>query len=220
MANLTLEIPGNRAENKAIGIAQDHAAIVLQAAKTLRMMIEDWMEGQKERQKELFNKLSDLERQADSIKRALLDELSISETMLRRSDYFRLAMTMDDIADICEATAWDLTGLEDYKPDKQLKKQIQKMLDSIDDAVYKMRQAILLLSQNSSKAIELAMEVDAAERAVDEGHRKILQELYRSNLDILVLLRLKDLTQHLEEIADAAEDAADAIRIIAVARGH
>ena len=80
--------------------------------------------------------------------------------------------------------------------------------------------AILLLSQNSSRAIELAMEVDAAERAVDEGHRRILQELYKSNLDILVLLRLKDLTQHLEEIADAAEDAADAIRIIAVARGH
>ncbi len=220
MANLTLEMTGNRAENKAIGIAQDHAAVVLQAAKTLRMMIEDWMEGQKERQKDLFNKLADLERQADSIKRSLLDELSISETMLRRSDYFRLAMTMDDIADICEATAWDLAGLEDYKPNSQLKKQIKTMLDSIDDAVYKMRQAILLLSQNSSKAIELAMEVDAAERAVDEGHRKILQELYKSNLDVLVLLRLKDLTQHLEEIADAAEDAADAIRIIAVARGH
>jgi predicted phosphate transport protein (TIGR00153 family) len=217
---LTLEVTGNRAENKAIGIAQDHAAVVLQAAKALRMMIEDWMEGQKERQKELFNKLADLERQADSIKRSLLDELSVSETMLRRSDYFRLAMTMDNIADICEATAWDLTGLEDYKPDAQLKKQIQTMLDSIDAAVYKMRQAILLLAQNSSKAIELAMEVDAAERSVDEGHRKILQWLYKSNLDILVLLRLKDLTQHLEEIADAAEDAADAIRIIAVARGH
>ncbi len=220
MTNLTLEMTGNRAENKAIGIAQDHAAIVLQAAKTLRMMIEDWMEGQKGRQKELFNKLADLEREADSVKRSLLDELSVSETMLRRSDYFRLAMTMDDIADICEATAWDLAGLEDYKPDVQMKKQIKTMLDSIDDAVSKMRQAILLLSQNSSKAIELAMEVDAAERAVDEGHRKILQELYKSDLDILVLLRLKDLTQHLEEIADAAEDAADAIRIIAVARGH
>ena len=64
------------------------------------------------------------------------------------------------------------------------------------------------------------MEVDAAERAVDEGHRRFLQALYRSDLDILVLLRLKDLTQHLEEIADAAEDAADAIHIIAVARGH
>ncbi|MFX1474275.1 MAG: DUF47 domain-containing protein [Promethearchaeota archaeon] len=217
---MTLEITGNRAENKAIGIAQDHAGVVLQAAKTLRMMIEDWMDGQKERQKELFNKLAQLEREADSIKRSLLDELSVSETMLRRSDFFRLAMTTDDIADICEATAWDLTGLEDYQPDTKIKNQIKTMLDAIDDAITNMRQAILLLAQNSSKAIELAMEVDAAERAVDEGHRRILQALYRSKLDILVLLRLKDLTQHLEEIADAAEDAADAIRIIAVARGH
>jgi len=216
---VTLEAPAaNREENKAIAIAQDHAGVVLQSAKQLRMMIEDWLEGRKDRFREHFNKLAQFERQADSIKRSLLDELSISETMLRRSDFFRLAMTTDDVADICEATAWDLTGLEDYKPGATLREQFKAMLEPLNEGVLKLREAILLLAQNSHKSVDIAMEVDEAERAVDEAHRKLLRGLYKSGLDILVLLRVKDLAQHLEEASDATEDAADAVRIIAVAR--
>ncbi|MFX0169005.1 MAG: DUF47 domain-containing protein [Candidatus Hodarchaeota archaeon] len=215
---MTLDITGNRAENKAIAIAQDHAGIVLQAAKALQVMIVDWMEGRKNRHRDHFNKLAHLERQADNIKRTILDELSVTETMLRRSDYFRLIMRTDDIADLCEASAWDLSGLEEYQPDAKTREHFNNMLSALYDAVYKMRQAILFLEQNSDKAVELAMEVDSAERDADAAHRKFTQFLYKSNLDISVLLRLKDLGQHLEEIADAAEDAADAVRIIAIAR--
>jgi predicted phosphate transport protein (TIGR00153 family) len=216
---VTLEAPAtNRAENKAIAIAQDHAGVVLQSAKQLRMMIEDWLDGRKDRLLEHFNKLAEFERAADSIKRSLLDELSVSETMLRRSDFFRLAMTTDDIADICEATAWDLTGLEDYKPGAALREQFKAMLEPLAEGVLKLREAILLLAQNSHRSVDIAIEVDAAERAVDEAHRKLLRGLYKSGFDILVLLRVKDLAQHLEEVSDATEDAADAVRIIAVAR--
>jgi len=215
---LETEAGGNRAEYKALDIAQDHAGVVLQAAKRLRVMIEDWMAGRRERQREHFKKLAELERKADSIKRSLLDELSVSVTMLRRSDFFRLAMTTDDIADICEATAWDLAGLEDYHPDEQVRTKMEAILEALSDAVHKLRQAILLLPQNSHKAVQMTMEVDTAERRVDETHRSLMQTLYRSDLDMRILLRLKDLTSHLEEIADAAEDAADAVRIIAVAR--
>ncbi len=217
-AKLTLETSGNRAEYKAIAIAQDHAGIVLQAAKALRVMIEDWMDGRTKVHREHFNKLAKLERKADTVKRTLLDELSISETMLRRSDYFRLVMRTDDIADLCEASAWDLTGLEKFQPDEKTQKHFKAMLDALSDAVYKMRQAIMFLEQNSDKAVEFAMQVDLAEREADSAHRKFTQFLYSSNIEITVLLRLKDLGQHLEEIADAAEDAADAVRIIAIAR--
>ena len=124
----------------------------------------------------------------------------------------------DDIADLCEASAWDLQGLEEYQPDAKTRDHFKNMLSPLYDAVYKMRQAIMFLEQNSDKAVELAMEVDAAERDADSAHRSFTQFLYKSNLDIKVLLRLKDLGQHLEEIADAAEDAADAVRIIAIAR--
>ncbi len=216
--NVTLETSGNRAEFKAMAIAQDHASIVLQAAKALRVMIEDWMEGRKEERRDHFNKLAKLEREADQIKRTLLDELSISETMLRRSDYFRLVMRTDDIADLCEASAWDLSGLEQFQPDEKTRKHFTAMLDPLSDAVYKMRQAIMFLEQNSDKAVEFATQVDLAEREADSAHRSFTQFLYRSKFEITVLLRLKDLGQHLEEIADAAEDAADAVRIIAIAR--
>lgn len=215
---MTLDPIGNRAEYKAIAIAQDHVGVVLQAAKALRVMIEDWMEGRKKRHQDHFNKLAKLERKADGIKRTLLDELSISETMLRRSDYFRLVMRTDDIADLCEASAWDLSGLEDFQPDEKTREHFHAMLDALSDAVYKMRQSIMFLEQNSDKAVEFAMAVDTAERDADAAHRQFTQFLYRSNFDVKVLLRLKDLGQHLEEIADAAEDAADAVRIIAIAR--
>ncbi|MFX1300288.1 MAG: DUF47 domain-containing protein [Promethearchaeota archaeon] len=215
---MTLESSNNRAEYKAIAIAQDHAGIVLRAAKALRVMIEDWMDGRKERQRDHFNNLAKLEREADNVKRTILDVLSVTETMLRRSDYFRLIMRTDDIADLCEASAWDLQGLEEFQPDAKIREHFKAMLDSLTDAVYKMRQSILFIEQNSDKAVELAIEVDSAERDADAAHRGFTQFLYASNLDIKVLLRLKDLGQHLEEIADAAEDAADAVRIIAIAR--
>ena len=127
---MTFEVSENRIEFKIISIAQDHAAIVLRAAKRLRVMLEDWMAGRKDPLRDHFNKLASLEREADRIKRNLLDELSVSETMLRRSDFFRLVMKTDDIADLCEATAWDLTGLEDYKPDSTIREQFTSMLDA------------------------------------------------------------------------------------------
>jgi predicted phosphate transport protein (TIGR00153 family) len=215
---VTMESGNNRAEYRAISIAEDHAGVVLQASKQLRMMLEDWMEGRKDRQRKHFDELAKLERKADSIKRDLLDALSMSETMLRRSDFFRLVMNTDDIADICEATAWDLTGLEDYQPEVRIRDKFKVMLDAMSDTVFKLRKSIMLLAQNSNKAVDFSMEVDEAERVVDEAHRQLLQLLYKSELEIKVLLRLKDLAQHIEEITDAAEDAADAVRIIAVAR--
>ncbi|MFX0079746.1 MAG: DUF47 family protein, partial [Candidatus Hermodarchaeota archaeon] len=137
---MTLERSNNRAEYKAMAIAQDHAGIVLRAAKALRVMIEDWMDGRKERQREHFHNLANLEREADRVKRTILDELSVAETMLRRSDYFRLIMRTDDIADLCEASAWDLQGLEEFRPDAKIREHFKAMLDSLMDAVYKMRQ--------------------------------------------------------------------------------
>jgi predicted phosphate transport protein (TIGR00153 family) len=127
-------------------------------------------------------------------------------------------MRTDDIADLCEAAAWDLSGLEEFQPDAKTREYFTVLLDPLSDAVYKMRQAIMFLEQNSDKAVDLAMQVDLAERDADAAHRSFTQFLYRSNFEVTVLLRLKDLGQHLEEIADAAEDAADAVRIIAIAR--
>jgi uncharacterized protein Yka (UPF0111/DUF47 family) len=72
----------------------------------------------------------------------------------------------------------------------------------------------MVLSYGSTKAMEKAKDVEAAERAVDEIDRELEIKLLSSKLEFPVLILLRDVLQLLEDSADKAEDAADAARIL------
>lgn len=59
--------------------------------------------------------------------------------------------------------------------------------------------------------------MEMAERAVDESYREVELKIITANLNIPVLVLLRDIIKLLEDSADKAEDAADAARILSFA---
>ena len=72
----------------------------------------------------------------------------------------------------------------------------------------------MVLNFGSDTVMEKAKNVEIAERNVDELYRKLEINLLNSKVDFTVLILLRDIIQLLEDSADKAEDAADAVRIL------
>ncbi|WXG42670.1 MAG: DUF47 family protein [Promethearchaeati archaeon SRVP18_Atabeyarchaeia-1] len=206
------------AEQKAIDIAQDHCRKIVSAVKELSLLYDDWVEGEYKEAEDRLNRISRIEDEANKLKHELLDQLSKATTMVNREDLMRLALVIDEIADVAEGTGFRITAIHDWKPDAGFKKEMQDLIEKLITATEKLRLSIFMLSENPAKSLEFADEIDAIEQDADKIQRRVGHSLYASKLEPKTLIMLKELVAHFEEMADTAERAADAIRIVAMAR--
>jgi predicted phosphate transport protein (TIGR00153 family) len=205
-------------EQKAIDIAQDHCRKIVSAVKELSLLYDDWVGGDYKGAEERLNRVSRIEGEANKLKHQLLEQLSKATTMVNREDLMRLALVVDEIADVAEGTGFRILAIQEWKPDANFKKEMQALMEKLISATEKLRLSIFMLSQNPTKALEFADEVDAIEKDADMIQRRVGHSLYASKLEPKNLIMLKELIAHFEEMADTAERAADAIRIVAMAR--
>jgi len=208
----------NDEERKVLDMYQDHIRKVVTAVKELALMVEDWINNEWSTIGKRLEKISSLEKEADEIKRALLDEVSKAATLIQREDLMRLSLIADEIADYADATSFRLSHLRDWRPQGKLANMFRELVEWVVNSVEKFRESVFMLPQNAEKAIKIAEEVDESERKVDILQRTIVNTLYNLELDAKTLIKVIDFVEHIEEIADLAEDAADAVRIVAVAR--
>jgi len=208
----------NDEERKALDMYQDHIRKVVTAVKELSLMVEDWINNEWESIEQRLEKISSMEKEADEIKRALLDEVSKAATLIQREDLMRLSLIADEIADYADATSFRLSHLCDWRPQGKLADMFRELIEWVVKSVEKLREAIFMLPQNVEKAIKIAEEVDESERKVDALQRSIVHMLYNLDISAKTLIKVIDFVRHIEEIADIAEDAADAVRIIAVGK--
>jgi predicted phosphate transport protein (TIGR00153 family) len=207
-----------RKEMKALDMLQDHLREVLSAIKELRNSIDVWIEGKPDEIESHVKSLQEIESKANTIKWKILNELSQAETMLHREDFMRLVMTIDEIVDYAEGTAYRVGILKAWKPDEKSISFIREMMDKLFQMMMTLRESIFVLTQNSEKSMNIAQNIYDIEREIDNLERNMTKHIYSLNIDHRILLQVLNFIDHLEEMADIAENVTDAIRIIAVAR--
>jgi uncharacterized protein Yka (UPF0111/DUF47 family) len=89
-----------------------------------------------------------------------------------------------------------------------------KLSDAVLDSISKLRETMMVLNYGSTKTMEKAKDVEIAERLVDEIYRDLEIKLLSGKVDLPAMFLLRDVLQLLEDSADKAEDAADAVRIL------
>jgi uncharacterized protein Yka (UPF0111/DUF47 family) len=89
-----------------------------------------------------------------------------------------------------------------------------KLSSAVLDSVLKLRETLMVLNYGPQKTLERAKDVEIAERIVDDLYRALTIKVLTANLEVPVLLLLRDVLQMLENSADKAEDAADVARTI------
>ena len=200
-------------------ISQEHARNLVEITRRLVLMFESIINSESKSTKDYYEQLSNLIMQFDSDKKKFLEEVATSGALLvSREDFLRLNFKINEIADNMEGLAFRLISFDskDWKVGKKFLVEASKISSLLLEEVTKMRETLLSLSFNPSRALEMALSVEKIEEEVDSNYRVLISELFKSNMPVQFLLVTRDIIEHLETIADLTLDAIDLIRLLAI----
>ena len=209
-----------RLKRRALSVCQDHLRKVVDVCRKVPQMFDCFLKGDKETAQNLFIEIRKNEEEVDIARRAVSQELAeIGAILISREDFLRFTNLSSEIADFCEGVAfWLLQIIErDWKVPSDIKKDLLKLSEAMLETVLKLRETTISLNYGSAKTLEKARDVEMAERMVDETYREVELKIISANITIPVLVLLRDVIKLLEDSADKAEDAADAVRILSFA---
>jgi uncharacterized protein len=183
-----------------------HAAKSVEASKLLVEMLEDIRKAP-----ELSKRIKDLEHQADKITHdcvAALHQTWI--TPLDREEIHALITRLDDVLDSIEAASERviLFEIDDVTPEGlELAKAVIASCEATLSAVQLLRD----VSKQSQKLLSLCVEINKHENTADLRYRTAIAKLYKSGSDPLLVMKWRDIYDHLETATDRCEDVANII---------
>ncbi len=206
-----------RVKRKALNACQDNLRKVLEVTRKIPQMAELFAKGDKASARELFSQIKKSEEEVIKARQMVSQELAeIGAILLSREDFLRFTNLTSEIADFCEGIAFYLVEIMEHNwvVPADVRKDLQKLADSVLDTVLKLRETMMVLSYGSTKTLEKAKDVEIAERIVDDNYRALAIKVLSSKIDLPALFIMRDVLQLLENAADKAEDAADAARAL------
>lgn len=173
----------------------------------------------------VFFRVNELEDQADGIRRNILKMLSKAElSSTIRENLIHLAKRIDDIANATNASARILIYMNQtdfMKLDEEVHKKILDMAHISVEAVKKLNIMVnALMSGNGAEIQKLGAEVNALEHQVDELRFAVNRILVSNtqNINPFSAIEIHNCIGALETISDNAEDVADYIIMLTVAK--
>jgi len=200
-------------------ISQEHARNVVEISRQLVLMFESIINKENASTKNHYEELFKLIEQFDNDKKRFLEEVATSGALLvSREDFLRLNFKLNEIADNMEGLAFRLLSIDnkDWEVGTKFLKGASHISLLLLEEETKMRETLLSLSFNPSRALEMALSVEKIEKDVDSNYRVLIFELFKSEMPVQLLLVFRDIIEHLETIADLTLDAIDLIRLLAI----
>jgi len=191
-----------------------HDLIVQQASLTLEGL-ELLMQYMKSHKAETANELRMKEKEADEVRRILIDELNRTfVTPFDREDIFALSRTIDDVLDYAYSTVNELHVL------KVVPTSFMERISSLlRDAGYELLLAVQRLKKHPAVAIDHAQRAKALENRVENVYREAIADLFSGPEDvhhIVEMLKSREVYRHLSNAADRGDEAANVISDIVV----
>ncbi|AEI13141.1 MULTISPECIES: DUF47 domain-containing protein [Cellulomonas] len=162
--------------------------------------------------KDLNKRIAEAEHQADEATHQIMRRLNQTfVTPFDRDDIYMLASALDDCMDYMDEAA-DLMVL--YKVG-ELPARVADQVQVLQRAAELTAEAMpRLRSMDSLK--EYWVEVNRLENQADKSHRKLLAQMFDEIADPILLMKLKEIVETLEDAADAFEKVANAVETIAL----
>ncbi len=163
----------------------------------------------------LAQRVSDLEGQADEVRRILIDELNRTfVTPIDREDIMALSLTVDDILDYAYTTTEEMVQLH-IKPNPY----IERMVSLLTDAAREIHNGVMRLEDHPNVAGDHAVRAKALENRIESVYREAIAALFKSPPtleEIVEILKLREIYRHLSNAADRGDAAANVISDIVV----
>ncbi len=218
--NLDLVLPAEteeRVKRRALSVCQDNLRKVLELSRKIPQLVELFAQGDKEKARQMFTEIKRGEEEVIKARQMVSQELAeIGAILLSREDFLRFTNLTSEIADFSEGIAFYLVEMMDHNwiVPSDVKKDLLSLSEAVLDSVLRLRETMMVLNYGSAKVLERAKDVEIAERIVDDRYRALTIKVLGSKLDMPALFIMRDVLQLLENSADKAEDAADAVRVL------
>jgi predicted phosphate transport protein (TIGR00153 family) len=203
-------------EENVLEITRKHTEKVKETVDKLENAFAAYVKGDFAAKDAACKEVITAERQADLIRRELLDRLSEGVLLPPdREDLIHFVKRLDSVADHANAAARLFQFLDKSLPNG-IPTKLYEFSKTALFAVNRLGDAIEALKQDKKTVLALCTEVELLEEQGDEQKRELTGILLKSNLDAGTLILLHDLIDALEGTTDRAEDSADLVRVFAV----
>jgi predicted phosphate transport protein (TIGR00153 family) len=188
--------------------------LVQQAEYTVRG-VEALLEYLNSPSEEHARAVRDMEKEADEIRRILIDELNRTfVTPIDREDIHALSRAIDDVLDYAYTTLDEMVIL-DVQPNAYM----QRMVSLLRDAAHEIHLGVLRLSDHPAVAENHAVRAKALENRMESVYREALANLFHMPRDVehvVEMLKLRETYRHLSNAADRGDEAANVLTDVVV----
>jgi uncharacterized protein Yka (UPF0111/DUF47 family) len=160
------------------------------------------------------NKMQLNEEDADSIKIQLIQKYSESGAGL--GNFVALILKMDNVINYPLEFVDMLTKIQfDTKKYQEVNKRYDKLINKIIEMADVLKSTIKSLRDKPEVVFKNTTAIHEIENEIDTIYRQFLEYIYSNEeLDMRILLRLRDSIVLLEQLADRIHDIADEIRVL------
>src|SRR3972149_2140091 len=179
-----------------------------QASKTLEGLEALWNYAENGT-KENANLVRNIEREADELRRILIEELdSTFITPIDREDIYDLSRAIDDVVDYANTTV-DEMEIYEVKGNHHIK----EMVNILRKATRELYDAVKILKDYPKIASEHAVKAKAYENQMEKAYHMALADLFKGT-DTVYMLKMREIYRHLSNAADRGDEAANIISSI------
>jgi len=159
--------------------------------------------------KENANLVRNIEREADELRRILIQELDQTFiTPIDREDIYQLSRAIDDVVDYANSTV-DEMEIYEVKGDEHIK----EMVNILRKAARELNDAVKILKDYPKIASEHAIKAKSYENQMEKAYHLALADLFKGT-DTIYMLKMREIYRHLSNAADRGDEAANIISSI------
>ena len=204
-------------EAKFFDLFDAHADLIVKGALRLAALVDD-LEKEPEVLARHVQVIDEIETAADKVTHETIALLHTSfNTPLDRDEIHQLIMRMDDILDLIQDFA-EAMYLYDIR---QLTPEARQLSDIVAASCERVRSAVILLHKmdNAPVMLKLCREIDQLESDADRVMRTGVTKLFREEVEVRLLIKMKGIYELLESVTDRCEDVANIIEGVLIEHG-
>ncbi len=186
----------------------DRAALNLTKAASLLVSLMENFDNIEERVKEMY----EVEQDGDILTHEIMKKLNKTFiTPIDREDLHALASRLDDVLDLIWGAVDRLLVFKVKESTKEaisMSKDLLATVEVIHKAIHKLK------DKNYSHVQEYCIEINRLENRVDRDFRDALGRLFDEVQDPVLIIKWKEIYEHLENASDKCEDVANVLEAI------
>jgi uncharacterized protein len=183
----------------------DRAALNLTKAATLLVSLMENFDNLEARAKEIY----EVEQEGDILTHEIMKKLHKTFiTPIDREDIYALASRMDDVLDLIWGAVDRLSIFKIKAPTQDalnISKDLLKTTEAMHKAIHKLK------DKNYAHVQDYCIEINRLENIIDRDFRDALAKLFEEEKDPVLIIKWKEIYEHLEDCADKCEDVANII---------